>query len=65
MFHNIGLPELLIIFVIILLIFGAGRLSDIGRSLGEGVANFVKGIRSTRNEIEKTSKENSSEKKTE
>ena len=37
---SLGLPELLIILVIIILIFGANRLPDIGRGIGKGIRNF-------------------------
>jgi len=37
---SLGLPELLIILVIIIVIFGAKKLPDLGRSLGEGIKNF-------------------------
>jgi len=40
MFGSIGGPELLVIFVIALLIFGPKKLSELGRSLGKGVAEF-------------------------
>ncbi|HOG17056.1 MAG TPA: twin-arginine translocase TatA/TatE family subunit [Syntrophales bacterium] len=36
------MPELLIILVIILIIFGAGKLPDIGNALGRGIRNFKK-----------------------
>lgn len=39
-FGPIGLPEMLIILVIIILIFGASRLPEIGRGLGQGIKNF-------------------------
>ena len=39
---GIGLPELLIIFLVCLLLFGANRLPEIGRSLGEGIREFKK-----------------------
>lgn len=39
---NIGLPELIIILVIILIIFGAGKLPQIGEALGKGIRNFKK-----------------------
>jgi sec-independent protein translocase protein TatA len=35
-----GLPELVIILVIIILIFGANRLPEIGRGIGKGIRNF-------------------------
>ena len=37
---RIGLPELLIILVIVVLIFGANRLPEIGRGIGKGIRNF-------------------------
>lgn len=40
MFGPIGIPELIIILVIILLLFGASRLPEIGRGLGKGIKNF-------------------------
>ena len=42
---RIGPTELLLIAVIALLLFGAGRLSDIGKGLGEGIKNFKKGLK--------------------
>ncbi len=39
---NIGLPELIIILVIILVIFGAGKLPQIGEALGKSIKNFKK-----------------------
>jgi sec-independent protein translocase protein TatA len=37
---RIGIPELLIILTIIILIFGANRLPEIGRGIGKGIRNF-------------------------
>jgi sec-independent protein translocase protein TatA len=42
---RIGGGELLIIALIALLIFGASRISDIGKGLGEGIKNFKKGLK--------------------
>jgi sec-independent protein translocase protein TatA len=39
---NIGLPELILILVIVLLVFGAGKLPDIGRALGKSISEFKK-----------------------
>ena len=37
---GLGIPELLIILAIIILIFGASRLPEIGRGIGKGIKNF-------------------------
>ena len=42
---NIGFPELLIILVVILLLFGASRIPQIARSLGKSVGEFKKGLK--------------------
>ena len=39
---GIGMPELIIILVIILIIFGAGKLPEIGSAIGRGIKNFKK-----------------------
>ena len=41
---RIGATELIIILVIVLVIFGVGRLPEIGGSLGKSIKNFKKGI---------------------
>jgi len=46
MFGSLGIPELLIILVIVLVIFGAGKLPQLGRGIGEGIRNFKNGLRS-------------------
>ena len=37
---NLGIPELIIILAIVILIFGANRLPEIGRGIGKGIRNF-------------------------
>lgn len=51
---GIGIPELIIILVIIMLLFGASRLPEIGRGLGKGIKNFKE---STKDD-DKTDREN-------
>ena len=42
---RLGMPELLIILVIIVVIFGANRLPQLGRGIGSAIKNFKEGIR--------------------
>jgi sec-independent protein translocase protein TatA len=42
---GLGFSELLLILVIVLVIFGAGRLPELGNSLGKGIRNFKKAIK--------------------
>ena len=53
---GIGMPELLVILVIILIIFGAGKLPQIGEGLGKGIRNFKKATTKDKEEIDVTSK---------
>ncbi len=52
---GIGMPELIIILVIILIIFGAGKLPQIGEGLGRGIRNFKKATKE-KDEIDVTPK---------
>jgi sec-independent protein translocase protein TatA len=47
---GIGLPEMLIILFIIILIFGANRLPDIGRGIGRGIRNFKESVKDSRDQ---------------
>jgi sec-independent protein translocase protein TatA len=42
---RLGPMEILLILGVALLLFGAGRIADIGKGLGEGIRNFKKGIK--------------------
>ena len=50
MLRGIGMPELIIILVIVILIFGASRLTDIGGALGKGIKEFRSSVRSDEEE---------------
>jgi sec-independent protein translocase protein TatA len=64
MIGGLGMPELLVILVIVLIIFGANKLPQIGEGIGKGIRNFKKGIKD-REEVDTTPKkpEEISEKK--
>jgi len=42
---TLGVQELLVIFLILVLLFGASKLPQIGRGIGEGIRNFKSGIK--------------------
>jgi len=55
MIGKLGLPELLLILAIALLIFGPGKLADLGKGLGEGIRNFRSSMKDGENEQNKKS----------
>jgi sec-independent protein translocase protein TatA len=44
MLGSIGPTELILILLIVIIIFGAKKLPDLGRSIGEGIKNFKKSV---------------------
>jgi sec-independent protein translocase protein TatA len=42
---KLGLPELLVLLVIALLVFGPSKIGDLGKSLGEGIKNFKSAVK--------------------
>jgi sec-independent protein translocase protein TatA len=42
---TLGIPELMIVLVIVVLLFGASRLPQLGKSLGEGIRFFRQGVK--------------------
>ena len=52
MFGSIGMPELVIILVIALIIFGPRKLPELGRSLGKSIGEFKKASNELRNTLE-------------
>jgi len=50
---GLGIGELLIILIIVLIVFGAGKLPEIGEGLGKGIKNFRKAVK-TPDEIDVT-----------
>ncbi|NCO51518.1 MAG: twin-arginine translocase TatA/TatE family subunit [Deltaproteobacteria bacterium] len=49
---GLGTQELLIILVLVMIIFGAGKLPQVGGALGKGLRNFKKGMNDTAEDIE-------------
>jgi len=62
MFGGIGMTELIVILVIVLIIFGAKKLPQIGEGLGKGIRNFKK-AKKEKEEIGHKGHESSGEKK--
>ncbi len=56
---SLGTPELLLVLVIVLLLFGVGRVSKLGGELGEAVASFRQGVKKAEEEDENKSEEKS------
>ena len=56
MFGQLGLPEMMVIMVIALLIFGPKKLPSLGKSLGEGITSFKKAMTFGEKEAEKEEK---------
>jgi sec-independent protein translocase protein TatA len=52
-FGPLGLPEIMIILVVVLLVFGPRRLPDMAKGIGQSVREFRKGIRDMRDDIER------------
>ncbi len=52
MFGSIGMPELIIIFVIALIIFGPRKLPELGRSLGRSLAEFKRASNELKSTLE-------------
>ncbi|MBI4639831.1 MAG: twin-arginine translocase TatA/TatE family subunit [Candidatus Tectomicrobia bacterium] len=59
---GLGFNELLIILIIIMIVFGAGKLPEIGSGLGKGIKNFKRAIGGS-DEIDITPKKNTDEEK--
>lgn len=52
MFGGLGMGELIVIFLVVLLLFGAKRLPEIGSSLGKGIREFKGSLREIEREIQ-------------
>jgi sec-independent protein translocase protein TatA len=50
---NLGMPEILIILLVALLLFGPRKLPELGRTLGQSIREFQRGAKNIREEFEK------------
>ncbi len=55
MLNNIGIPGLLLIAVVVLVLFGKGKVSSLMGEVGKGITSFKKGIKDGTEEIERAS----------
>jgi sec-independent protein translocase protein TatA len=55
MLNNIGLPGLLLIAVVVLVLFGRGKISSLMGEVGKGITAFKKGVKDGSAELEDTS----------
>lgn len=55
MLNNIGLPGLLLIAIVVLVLFGRGKISSLMGEVGKGITAFKKGVKESNDEIEDTS----------
>jgi sec-independent protein translocase protein TatA len=61
MFGSIGMPELILIFVVALLVFGPRKLPEIGKSIGKGLAEFKRASEDLKKTIEQEIEEGKAE----
>jgi sec-independent protein translocase protein TatA len=69
MFNGLGTPEIIIIAIFVLVFFGAKRIPELARGLGQGIKEFRQASKDIKKEIEESSKDiedaiNTDEKKT-
>lgn len=57
MFGSLGMPELLVVLVIVILIFGVNKIPQLGKGLGEGIKNFKSALKTVHEEPDKTEKQ--------
>ena len=57
MFKQIGLPGIILIAVVVLVLFGRGKISSLMGEVGKGITSFKKGISEGKQELDKTQEE--------
>jgi len=61
LFQQFGMPEILILLVIALVLFGARRLPELGRSFGKGIVEFKKGLKGIEDDTDDAGRKNNGE----
>ncbi|MEO1551533.1 MAG: twin-arginine translocase TatA/TatE family subunit [Pseudomonadota bacterium] len=57
MLNNIGLPGLLLIAIVVLVLFGRGKIANLMGEVGKGISSFKKGVADGKKELEEGSEE--------
>ena len=57
MFNQIGLPGIILIAVVVLILFGRGKISSLMGEVGKGITSFKKGISEGKQELDNTKNE--------
>ena len=57
MFNQIGLPGIILIAVVVLILFGRGKISSLMGEVGKGITSFKKGISEGKQELDNAQKE--------
>ena len=57
MLNNIGLPGILLIAVVVLVLFGRGKISSLMGEVGKGITAFKKGVNDSKKELEEETSE--------
>ena len=65
MLNNIGLPGILLIAVVVLVLFGRGKISGLMGEVGKGITSFKKGINEGQKELEEAAAEDAADVTTE
>ena len=57
MFNSLGAPEIIIIAIVVLVVFGAKRIPEFARGLGQGIKEFRQASKDIKKEIEESSRD--------
>lgn len=60
---NLGAPELILIFLVVLVLFGAKKIPELAQGLGKGIKEFRKAMKDVQNEVEQDPSKKTEDKK--